>query len=317
MFDYIEGDDRVTTFPIARPNLFEYYKDATRTYWTVEELALSTDVFDYAHRLSAGEQRFVKHILAFFAASDGLVNINLAERFKKDVNMYDANLFYNYQIMMEDVHAHTYSLLLDAIIPDKHERDELLSAFKTMPIITKMSQWMIDCTASDEPFPVRLLKMACVEGIFFTGCFCAIYWLQQRGLMPALGHSNELIARDEGLHTTFALLLYSMLKIKLDEKEVYSIFKDAVDIAKEFTVDALPIGMPGMNADLMKAYIECCADNLLSLINIAPLYGSKHDFMFMEQINLTNRTNFFDRRVSEYSKPITHNVEKYTILTDF
>lgn len=298
------ADSRLTTFPIFRPSLWSYYQDAYKCFWTPEEISVSTDVSHYESKLTQGERHFVKYVLAFFAASDGIVNLNLARRFKKDVKILEAGYFYDYQIMMENIHAHTYSILLDAIIPSKIEKEYLLNAITTMPVIKKMSNYMFRCIDSDEPFAKRLLRMACVEGIFFTGCFCAIYWLQNRGLMPALGHSNELIARDEALHTMFAMFLYTLLddRFKLTQDEIYAIIREAVELAKEFIREALPNGLSGMNADLMSAYIECQADNLVTLIDLPPIYGSKHDFGFMEQINLKNRTNFFERRVSEYSK---------------
>lgn len=315
----IPTDSRLTTFPISRPALWAYYKDAYKCFWTVEEISPSVDVSHYETKLSQGEKRFVKHVLAFFAASDGIVNMNLAKRFKKDIPILEAGYFYDFQIMMENVHAHTYSILLDAIIPGKAEKERLLNAIQTMPVIKKMSDYMFKCIQSDAPFAERLLRMACVEGIFFTGCFCAIYWLQNRGLMPALGHSNELIARDEALHTMFAMFIYTMLEqnFKLPCDRVYAIFREAVDLAKEFITEALPTGLSEMNANLMIPYIECQADNLITLIDFPPLYRSKHNFHFMEQINLTNRTNFFERRVSEYSKAQSADEGEFTIKTDF
>ncbi len=301
-FELFLEDSRLTTFPIHRPNLWAWYKDAQRCFWTVEEINVSNDVIHYATKLTKGEQRFVKHILAFFAASDGIVNLNLAKRFKDDVKILEAGYFYDFQIMMENIHAEMYSILLESIIPSKGERDELLNAAKTMPIIAEMSDYMFKCIASDGVFGDRLLRMACVEGIMFTGCFCAIYWLQNRGLMPALGHSNELIARDEALHTMFAMFLYNLQNEKLSKDAVVEIVCEAVVLAKKFIIDALPNNLPSMNAQLMSEYIECQADNLVSLIGIKPIYGSKHGFHFMEQINLTNRTNFFERRVADYSK---------------
>lgn len=303
-FKILQEDSRLTTFPIIRKSLWDYYEDASRSYWTPAELSVSTDKIHYETRLTPGEKRFVKHILAFFAASDGIVNLNIVKRFRKDVPFYEAKVFYDFQIMMENIHAHTYSMLLDEIVPSKTERELLLNAIQTMPIIKKMSDYMFDTINSKESFPVRLLRMACVEGIFFSGCFCAIYWLQNRQLMPALGHSNELIARDEGLHTVFALLLYTMIlpELKLTVETVHRIFRDAVKLASEFINEALPTGLSEMNAELMLKYIECQADNLVTLIDIPPIYNSKNPFPFMEQINLINRTNFFERRVSEYAK---------------
>lgn len=304
-FKVVEEDSRLTTFPIVRKALWDYYEDASRSYWTPAELSVSTDKMHYETLLTPGEKRCIKHILAFFAASDGIVNLNILERFRKDVPFYEAKIFYDFQVMMENIHAHTYSLLLDEIVPSKEERESLLNAIKTMPIIEKMADYMFETINSEKAFPERLLRMACVEGIFFSGCFCVIYWLQNRQLMPALGHSNELISRDEGLHTAFALFLYTMIipHFKLIDEKAHKIFKEAVDVAAEFIKEALPTELPEMNAELMLEYIKCQADNLLTLIGVKPLYNSKNPFRFMEQINLINRTNFFERRVSEYSKP--------------
>jgi ribonucleoside-diphosphate reductase subunit M2 len=312
-------DSRLTTFPIARPAVFAWYQDAYKCYWTVEEISTSVDVIHYESKLTPGERHFVKYVLAFFAASDGIVNLNLAQRFKKDIPILEVGYFYDFQIMMENVHAHMYSILLDSIIPSQAEREKLFNAIKTMPIITKMSQYMFKCIDSAEPFAVRLLRMACVEGIFFTGCFCAIYWLQNRGLMPALGHSNELIARDEALHTMFAMYLYTLLEpeYQLPEATIKKIFVEAVNLAKEFIGEALPTELSEMNAGLMGSYIECQADNLVTLINLPVIYGSKHDFLFMEQQNLVNRTNFFERRVSEYAKAATADKCEFDVMMDF
>jgi len=317
--DLIPEDGRLTTFPIARPDIFAWYTDSADCYWTVNELTLSEDPEHYKTRLSAGEQHFVKYVLAFFSASDGIICLNVSERFKKDIPILEVQYFYDYQIMMENVHAHTYSILLDAIIPSQTERETLLNAITTMPIITKMSKYMFRCIDSEAPFAERLLSMACVEGIFFTGCFCAIYWLQNRGLMPALGHSNELIARDEALHTMFAMYLYTLVKpeLKLSRVEIVRVVSTAVDLAKEFIHEALPESLPEMSAELMIPYIECQADNLVSLIDSPPIYNASHNFTFMDQQNMCNRTNFFERRVSEYSKVSTADVGNFDTATDF
>ncbi len=319
LFGITAADRRLTTFPISRPALFKYYEDAYKSFWPVEDVSLSKDVIDYSTKLTMGEKHFVKHVLAFFAASDGIINLNLAKRFKEDVNILEAGYFYDFQIATENVHAHMYSLLLNEIIPSKQERDVLQNAIQTMPIIKKMSQYMFECIDSDAPFAERLLKMACVEGIFFTGCFCAIYWLQQRGLMPALGHSNELIARDEALHTMFAMFLYTMLKPEhqLSQEKIYSIFAEAVELASEFIREALPDGLIGMNADMMIDYIKSQADNLLTLIDLPALYEATHDFGFMTQQNLVNRTNFFERRVSEYARKESAALDAFEYATDF
>lgn len=309
----------MTTLPIARPGIWGWYTDATKCIWNIEEVSLSTDIQHYETRLTSGEKRFVKHVLAFFAASDGIVNVNIVKRFRKDIDILEAKYFYDLQVMMENVHAHMYSVLLETIIPDKLERHSLLNAAETMPIIKKLSDYMHRCIASDAPYAERLLRMACVEGIFFTGCFCAIYWLQGRGLMPALGHSNELIARDEALHTMFAMFLYTMIEPgqQLAVKKIHDILHEAVNLATEFINEALPVGLLEMNAGLMIPYIQSQADNLLALIDMDPLYNAQHEFRFMEQQNLTNRTNFFERRASEYNKRHASNVSDFGILEDF
>lgn len=315
----IPEDDRLTTYPIMRSEIWEFVKKAQHSFWTAEEVSLSTDRVHYERKLSKGQKWFVDCVLAFFAASDKIVNMNLAKRFKDDINIPEVEYFYNFQIAMEDIHAEMYSLQLETIIPDKMERQHLLNAITTIPVIGKMTDWMFSCISSSESFPARLLRMACVEGVFFSGCFCAIYWLQNKGLMPGLGQANELIARDEGLHTQFALALYNMVKpeYKLSKKQVYDIFDAAVNIAREFINYALPESLPEMNATLMSKYIECMADNLLALVDLPPLYKSKNPFPFMEQLNLANRTNFFERRVSEYSKPNKSDKDEWERADEF
>lgn len=300
----LPGDTRLTVTPIARPDLFEYYKTALQCHWIVEEVDLSTDRFHYMTKLTDGQRHFVDFVLSFFAVSDKIVNINLAKRFKEEVPIYEAELFYDFQIAMENIHAEMYSLQLDAIIPDPKRREELLNGIENIPTIAKMGEWMKQCITSTESFPIRLLRMACVEGIFFTSCFCAIYWLKNLGLMPGLGMANEFIARDEGLHTLFALHLFKMVqrKYRPTDKQIKEIVEAAVKIAKEFTVAALPIDLPEMNARLMGNYIECSADNLLTIIDVEPIYKTKNPFAFSVQLNLTNRVNFFERRNSAYSK---------------
>jgi ribonucleotide reductase beta subunit family protein with ferritin-like domain len=312
-------DSRLTTFPLGRPQLFKWYEHAVKSFWTTSELDLSNDAQDYEFKLSPDEKHFVRYILAFFAASDGIVNLNLAERFRGEVKILEAAYFYNLQMAIEDIHAMTYSLLLDTIIPSPTERLHLLNAIKTMPIISKMSQYMFQCIDSGASFAERLLRMACVEGIFFTGCFCAIYWLQARGLMRGLGQSNELIARDEALHTLFALHIYKMIKphLQLSIERVHALFREAVELASEFITEALPSGLSGINAGMMISYIKCQADNLATVIDVPVVYNAKHNLVFMEQINLRNRTNFFERKVSEYSKPISSDKTTFDVADIF
>lgn len=298
-------DARMTTFPLSRPKTFDWYMDAQRCYWVPSEINPTTDAAHYL-TMTPDEQHFIKHVLAFFAASDGIVNVNIVERFRKDIPILEVAYFYDFQIMMENTHAHTYSMLLDAIIPTASERNHLLRAIETMPIIGQMTDFMKRCIASDASLAERLLRMACVEGIFFTGCFCVIHWFQNRGLMPALGHSNELIARDEMLHTYFAMHLYDLIEPErqLTHEHVHAIVDEAMVITRAFIREALPNGMFGMNADLMIKYNESQADELLSLISVAPLYKATHSFTFMTQQALANRTAFFERRGADYAKPI-------------
>jgi len=319
LFKPIPGDTRLTTFPINRPGLWAWYEDALNCVWTPNEVPVGRDAFDYKTKLCNKQKCFVNHVLAFFAASDGIININLASRFKQDVRMLEAGYFYDFQITMENIHAQMYGILINDIIPSEAERIQLQNAVTTMPIITKITKWITACIDSNASFAERLLRMACVEGILFTGCFCAIYWLQGQGLMPGLAQSNELIARDEALHTMFAMYLYSMLEPehKIIEKKIVGIFTEAVDLGKEFFAEALPEGMAEMNSELMANYIENQADNLLTLINVKEIYHSKHNFHFMEKLNLANRSNFFERRVSEYSKPTEVSAIAYEISNDF
>lgn len=314
----IPGDDRLTTFPICRPGIFAYYEDAEAARWGVKEVSLAKDSEDWS-KLSRPQQHSVKAILAFFAAGDKIVNINIVGRFKKDVPILEVEYFYDAQVAMENVHAHMYSLLLDTIIPDASERSRLLNAASGIPTIKLMSEYMFKCINSEEPFAKRILRMVCVEGVFFTGCFCIIYWLTSHGLMPGLGQSNELIARDEALHATFALYLYDLIEpqSKLSHAEIYEIFEEAVEIAIKFVDYALPEPMPEMNKELMSTYIKCCADNLLALIDVPPRYKAKHEFHFMDQINMRNRAGFFERKVSEYGKPKSADKVRGEVNRDF
>lgn len=324
-FNRSAADDRMTTYPISRNDLWEFYEKAKISYWVPQEITFSQDKHDFNSKLTKDEQRFVKHVLAFFASSDGIVNVNLATRFKNDVNMLEANYVYDFQMMIENIHAETYSLQIDTIIESVAEREKLFNSVKNIAVIAKMTEWMYRAIDSKATFAERLLMMACVEGIFFTGCFCAIYWLQTRSLMPGLAHANELIARDEALHTEFALHLYNIMKpsCKLSSKSVHKIFNEAVEIAMEFISDALPKGLAEMNATLMKKYIKVQANNLLSIIDVPLLYVTekgepiKHDFHFMNKINMANRTNFFERRVSEYSKQKEAEDDDYDVTEDF
>ena len=276
------------------------YKKAEASFWTAEEIDLSQDQKDWEN-LNDGERHFISHVLAFFAASDGIVNENLAINFMQEVQLPEARCFYGFQIMMENIHAETYSLLIDTYIKKQSEKDYLFNALETVPCVKKKGEWALKWINS-ENFTERLIAFAAVEGIFFSGSFCSIFWLKKRGLMPGLTFSNELISRDEGLHCDFACLLYSMLNEKLPESRVLEIIGDAVEFEKEFVTDALPVDLIGMNAKLMSQYIEFVADRLLVSLSCSKLYNATNPFDFMEMISLQGKTNFFEKRVGEYQK---------------
>lgn len=276
------------------------YKKAEASFWTAEEIDLSQDQKDWEN-LNDGERHFISHVLAFFAASDGIVNENLAINFMQEVQLPEARCFYGFQIMMENIHAETYSLLIDTYIKKQSEKDYLFNALETVPCVKKKGEWALKWINS-ENFTERLIAFAAVEGIFFSGSFCSIFWLKKRGLMPGLTFSNELISRDEGLHCDFACLLYSMLNEKLPESRVHEIIRDAVEFEKEFVTDALPVDLIGMNAKLMSQYIEFVADRLLVSLGCNKIYNATNPFDFMEMISLQGKTNFFEKRVGEYQK---------------
>jgi ribonucleoside-diphosphate reductase beta chain len=257
-----ENDSRFVLFPIQYDQIWKMYKQAVASFWTAEEIDLSADMVDWQN-LSANEKHFIKHVLAFFAASDGIVNENLVLNFMREVQIPEARCFYGFQVAIENIHAETYSLLIDTYIKDPKEKDYLFNALENVPCVTKKGQWALRWIEDAPSFAHRLIAFAAVEGIFFSGSFCSIYWLKKRGLMPGLTFSNELISRDEGLHCDFACLLYSMLENKLSEKEVEQIITEAVEYEKEFVTDALPVNLIGMNAGMMTEYIEFVADRLL------------------------------------------------------
>ncbi len=296
-----ENKDRFVLFPIKHDKVWEMYKQHEASFWTAEEIDLSQDLTDWSN-LNNDEKHFIKHILAFFAASDGIVNENLVINFMREVQIPEARCFYGFQIAIENIHAETYSLLIDTYIKDPAEQKYLFNALETVPCVKKKADWALRWIEDAPSFAHRLIAFAAVEGIFFSGSFCSIFWLKKRGLMPGLSFSNELISRDEGLHCDFACLLYSMLVNKLPESEVQSIIREAVDGEKEFVGDALPVSLIGMNADMMKQYIEFVADRLLVALGCAKLYNASNPFPFMEMISLQGKTNFFEKRVSEYSK---------------
>jgi ribonucleoside-diphosphate reductase beta chain len=310
-----ENKDRFVIFPIKHNDIWEYYKKSEASFWTAEEIDLSNDLSDWDNKLNDNERHFVKHVLAFFAASDGIVNENLAINFLNEVQYPEARFFYGFQIMMENIHSETYSLLIDTYIKDPIEKDKLLHAVETVPCVGKKAEWALKWI-SNGSFAERLIAFAAVEGIFFSGSFCSIFWLKKRGLMPGLSFSNELISRDEGLHCDFACLLYAdHIKNKLPKEQVTKIITDAVIIEKEFVSDAIPVRLIGMNADLMCQYIEFCADRLLLALGCDKYYNAANPFDFMEMISLQGKTNFFEKRVAEYQKSgVMNNKEENNVF---
>ena len=296
-----ESDKRFVLFPIQHDNIWKMYKQAVASFWTAEEIDLTPDLVDW-EKLTDNERHFIKHVLAFFAASDGIVNENLVLNFMREVQSPEARCFYGFQVAMENVHAETYSLLIDTYIKDPAEKDYLFNALTNLDCVSKKGNWALKWIDNAPTFGHRLIAFAAVEGIFFSGSFCSIFWLKKRGLMPGLSFSNELISRDEGLHCDFACLLYSMLQNKLDPKEVESIIVEAVSLEKEFITDALPVSLIGMNADMMAQYIEFVADRLLVSLGNEKYFKASNPFSWMEMISLQGKTNFFEKRVGEYQK---------------
>ncbi|HET8828712.1 MAG TPA: ribonucleoside-diphosphate reductase small subunit [Pelobium sp.] len=295
-----ENKDRFVILPINYPAIWEMYKRHEASFWTAEEIDLSADQKDWDN-LTDGERHFIGHVLAFFAASDGIVNENLAINFMSEVQVPEARCFYGFQIMMENIHSETYALLIDTYIKNPKEKHHLLHAIDTVPCVTRKANWALKWIENGS-FAQRLVAFAAVEGIFFSGSFCSIFWLKKRGLMPGLTFSNELISRDEGLHCEFACLLYGMLANKMSKDEVYDIIKEAVEIEKEFVTDALPVDLIGMNARLMQQYIEFVADRWVTELGYPVIYNATNPFDFMEMISLQGKTNFFEKRVGDYQK---------------
>ena len=297
-----ENKNRFVIFPIKHHDIWEFYKKTEASIWTAEEIDLSSDIADWDNKLNDNERHFIKHVLAFFAASDGIVNENLAINFLNEVQYPEARFFYGFQIMMENIHSETYSLLIDTYIKDIAEKDKLLHAVETVPCVGKKADWALTWIQNGS-FAERLIAFAAVEGIFFSGSFCSIFWLKKRGLMPGLTFSNELISRDEGLHCDFACMLYTQhVKNQLPKEQVTKIIADAVTIEKRFVVEAIPVKLIGMNSDLMCQYIEFCADRLLQSLGCSKYYNASNPFDFMEMISLQGKTNFFEKRVAEYQK---------------
>ena len=295
-----EDEKRFVIFPIKQDAFWDMYKKAQANFWTAEELDLTKDLKDYVE-LSDDEKHFLNSVLAFFAASDGIVNENLVERFCNEVQLLEAKFFYGFQIAIENIHSETYSLLIDTYIKDLTLKNKLLNAVETIPSVKKKADWALKWIGDKSDFSKRVIAFACVEGIFFSGAFCSIFWLKKRGLMPGLCHSNELISRDEGLHTEFAVLIHHTLQNKCSPEDIYSIVKEAVMIEKEFITESLPCKLIGMNNDLMAQYIEYVADRLLLMLKLDKIYNSDNPFDWMEAISIQGKTNFFEKRVGEYS----------------
>ena len=311
-----DNRNRFVLFPIEHHDIWNIYKKSEASFWTAEEIDMSQDLVDWETKLTAEEQYFIKHILAFFAASDGIVNENLAENFVNEVQYTEAKFFYGFQIMMENIHSETYSLLIDTYIKDPAERDKLFHAIDTFDAIKKKADWALRWIDSPS-FAERLIAFAAVEGIFFSGAFCSIFWLKERGLMPGLTTSNEFISRDEGMHTEFACLLYSMLNTKLSKTKAHKMIREAVKCEKEFIIDALPCALIGMNSKMMSQYLEFVADRLLVQLGYPKIWNTANPFPFMERISLEGKDNFFEKRVSNYSKAgVGRTTEQMTFATD-
>ncbi|MCD9015932.1 ribonucleotide-diphosphate reductase subunit beta [Parachryseolinea silvisoli] len=318
-----ENKDRFVLFPIRHHDIWKFYKQAEASFWTAEEIDLSQDLRDW-EAMNDGERHFISHVLAFFAASDGIVNENLAEHFVSEVQYTEAKFFYGFQIAIENIHSETYSLLIDTYVKDAREKDKLFNAIDTMDCVKKKADWALRWIDQGN-FQERLIAFAAVEGIFFSGSFCSIFWLKKRGLMPGLTFSNELISRDEGLHCDFACHLYTQHVVsKLPEQTVTDIIRDAVAIEKEFVTDALPVNLIGMNAVQMCQYIEFVADRLLDELGCKKIYNATNPFDFMDMISLRGKTNFFEKRVAEYQKAGVlkssekdHSAPKFSLNEDF
>ena len=293
---------RLMLFPIRNPEQWQMYKKAEASLWTAEEVDLAPDLVDWQEKLTKDEKHFIEHVLAFFASSDAIVNENLVQNFASEVTAPEARCFYGFQIAMENIHSETYSLLIDTYVKEQAQKERLLNAVETIPCIKKKAEWALRWINGSRCFAERLVAFAVVEGIFFSGAFCSIFWLKKRGLMPGLAFSNELISRDEGMHCDFACLLYAQLKTPLPTAAVYAIVADAVAHEKEFVCEALSVDLIGMNRHLMAQYVECVADRLLVALGVPKLYEATNPFEWMELISLQGKTNFFEKRVGEYQK---------------
>jgi ribonucleotide reductase beta subunit family protein with ferritin-like domain len=312
-------NNRLTIYPIKNESIWQAYKKQQAAFWTAEEIDFSKD-YDHFCKLNSGEQHFIKMILAFFSSSDTIVNINLGERFSNDVKIREAIVAYDWQKMMENIHGETYSLQIDNIIRDPDEKDKLFNAVREFPCIAEKAAWAVKWIESTESFAMRLLAFAIVEGVFFSGSFCSIFWLKKRNLMPGLCNSNELIARDEGMHASFAVLLYSMLKNKVPESDVHLMFQDAVEIERKFICESLPCALLGMNSNLMTQYIKFVSDRLLVDLGYTKFFNVTNPFDFMESISVEGKTNFFESRPTQYQKSSVLNKtknESFKLIEDF
>jgi len=297
-----KNEGRFVIFPIQHHDIWEWYKKSEASFWTAEEIDLHQDLTDWTSKLNDDERYFIKHILAFFAASDGIVNENLAENFVNEVQYSEAKFFYGFQIMMENIHSETYSLLIDTYVKDDVEKDQLFNAIENFPAIKKKADWALKWIDSPS-FAERLIAFAAVEGIFFSGAFCSIFWLKKRGIMPGLTFSNELISRDEGVHCDFAVHLHNHhLVNKVPKDRIRSIIVDALNIEREFITESLPASLIGMNSNLMTQYLEFVTDRLLVELGCEKEFNTKNPFDFMDMISLQGKTNFFEKRVAEYQK---------------
>lgn len=296
-----KNNSRFVLFPIKYNEIWKAYKDAEASFWTAEEVDLSKDLLDW-EKLSKNEKHFISNVLAFFAASDGIVGENLAMRFYNDIGIPEARIFYGYQLMIEGIHSEVYSLLIDTYIKDNNEKQKLLNAIETIPVVKKKAEWALKWIDSNEKFEERLVAFAAVEGIFFSSSFCSIYWLKKRNLMPGLSFSNEAISTDEGQHCEFACLLHSLSNDKVSKTRIHEIIKEAVSIEEEFCSNSLPVELIGMNSKDMIEYVKFCADRLCQMLDCDKIYNAKNPFDFMELISLKSKSNFFEKRVIEYQK---------------
>ncbi|CAK0765698.1 ribonucleoside-diphosphate reductase beta chain [Gammaproteobacteria bacterium] len=298
----LENKNRFTLFPIKYHDIWALYQKSLGNFWTAQEIDFTADLDHWNNKLNDNERFFIKNVLAFFAASDGIVNENLAINFHNEIQVPEIRCLYTSQMLIESIHNECYSLMIDTLISDADEKFTLLNAIETIPIINKKSKWALKWIGSDKSFAERLLAFAVIEGIFFSGSFCSIYWLKSRGLMPSLTLSNEFISRDEGIHCQTAIMIYNHLSNKLSEETIHDLFREAVSLEKEFIIESLPVKLIGMNSELMKQYIEFVADYWLQQIGVSPIYKVKNPFSFMDYLSLEDKTNFFEQRVSSYKR---------------